>query len=371
MESTTETAPPVTTDLLADVEAFIRRFVVVSDDQLHVLALWTIHTHCLDAAAQTPYLTITSPVKQCGKSRLVEVVELLVRAPWLAITPSEAVLYRKITADTPTLLLDEIDTIFSPQQADRHEGVRACINAGHRRGATVPRCVGPRHEVRDFRVFCPKLLAGIGTLPATVADRSIPIRLERRTRDQTIERFYRRDVEPEAVALRDQVQAWAAEHGDALASARPNMPDALSDREQEGCECLVAIADLLGRGDQARRSLVALLTGDRLDNPEEVGQLLLRDLRTIFDEYHDRSGLPTGWLLELLGKVDESPWGTWYGRGFDGRDLGKLLKPYGVKATTVRADDAVSKGYRRDDLAPVWAKYLPAATSNPAVTPNV
>jgi hypothetical protein len=230
--------------------------------------------------------------------------------------------------------------------------------------------VGPRHEVQNFKVFCPKVLAGIGTLPATVADRAIPIRLERRSRDQEIDRFKRSRVEPEARELQERIVAWSANAPQELLR-EPEMPDELSDREQEGCECLVAIADVLGHGDSARRSLVSLLVGERLDNPEDNGQILLRDLRTIFEQYHDRSGLPTEWLLGLLGKIDESPWGTWYGRGLDGRDLGKLLKPYGVKSKNVRSDDGVTKGYRRDDLHQVWEKYLPAATCSPEVAANV
>jgi hypothetical protein len=39
---------------------------------------------------------------------------------------------------------------------------------------------GRRREVEAFDVYGPKAVAGIGDLPATVADRSIPIRLKRR-----------------------------------------------------------------------------------------------------------------------------------------------------------------------------------------------
>ena len=121
----------------------------------------------------TPYLAITSPDRQCGKTRLMEVLELLVARPWLIELPSEAVLYRTIHGSVPTLLWDEIDTVFNTRTADKYEAQRAVLNSGNRRGVTVPRCVGSSSKVSDFNVYSAKALAGIGTLPDTVADRSL------------------------------------------------------------------------------------------------------------------------------------------------------------------------------------------------------
>ena len=86
-----------------------------------------------------------SPEKQCGKTRLLDVLELVVARPWRAIMPSEAVLFRKIDAVTPTLLLDEADAIFDKSNGTT-EPLRALLNAGNRRGTSVPRCVGPRQS---------------------------------------------------------------------------------------------------------------------------------------------------------------------------------------------------------------------------------
>jgi len=68
-------------------------------------------------------------------------------------------------------------------------------------------------------LFCPKAFALIGELPDTVADRTIRIQLQRRTRDEPIERFRRRDVTftPEAEMLRDRAADWCE---DWLARAR-------------------------------------------------------------------------------------------------------------------------------------------------------
>ncbi len=64
-------------------------------------------------------------------------------------------------------------------------------------------------ELKDFKTFCPKALCGIGTaLPDTVTDRSIPIAMQRKTRDEHCERFRRREVQAEAEPLSEQLATW-------------------------------------------------------------------------------------------------------------------------------------------------------------------
>lgn len=349
--------------LVKDVRRFVRRYVVMTNEQLLVTTLWVLHTHCIQAFEQTPYLAVTSPEKQCGKSRLLETLDLLVARPWQTVLPSEAVVYRRVHQEVPTLLLDEIDTVFNPKSADRYEGLRAILNAGHRKGAKVPRCVGPKHEVVEFDVYCAKVLAGIGSLPDTVADRSIPIRLERKKRDEKVSRFLRREVKPNADALREEIEQWADVREDELAAARPVMPDELSDRMQEGCEPLLAIADACGCGEKSRVALVELLTGERLDDQETLRLRLLRDLRTAWEAREKKRGrrvraIRTTALLADLCAMDEAPWASYYGHGMEARDLASLLKPYGIHSQAVRNDGKVVKGYKRDDLYDAWQRYL-------------
>jgi hypothetical protein len=344
--------------LLGDVMRFVRRYVVMSDDQLIVVALWVIHTHLIEIAEQTPYLAVTSPDKQCGKSRLLEVLEHVVRRGMQMVLPSEAVVYRTVEARMPTLLLDEIDTVFNPRTADRYEGLRALLNSGHRRTAKVPRCVGNSQKIVEFSTFCPKVLAGIGTLPETVADRSIPIRLERKRRDEHVDRFTERTVRPAATALHDNVEGWASEHERALAKVVPKMPVAISDRMQEGCEQLVAIADSMGCGEEARAALVQLLTSERLDDVETMRLRLLRDIRTVFDDRPRARSAFTDRLIGRLEAMEESGWDDYYKRGLGPRDLATLLRPYGITSTTVNIRGKRRKGYRRDDFVDAWARYL-------------
>ncbi|MBK8294913.1 MAG: DUF3631 domain-containing protein [Solirubrobacterales bacterium] len=230
----------------------------------------------------------------------------------------------------------------------------------------------------EFSTFCAKALAGIGALPDTIADRGIPIRLERKTGDESVERFIHRDVEPEGKAIRIQLAAWAkSQDAVAVATARPAMPAELSDRMQEGCEILVAIADSMGDGQSARDSLVKLLTGERLDEQGSLSERLLNDVKLIFGRRDKSRGerqvsISTTDLIEELVALDEAPWAVYFGRAIDARDIAKLVREYGIKSKTVRlASDGsktrkgvarrergTAKGYGRDDFEAVWTRYL-------------
>jgi hypothetical protein len=343
-------------ELLDALSAFVRRYVVMSTAQPTAVTLWVIHTHAFEAFEQSPYLAITSPEKRSGKSRLFDVLELLVRAPWRVISPTEAVLFRKVAAQKPTLLLDEGDAIFGAKPAPNAEGLRALLNAGNRRGTVVPRCVGPMQTLTDFPVYCPKALAAIRALPDTVADRSISIRLERKRRDEHVERFRRRDAEEVAEPLFEWARSWAEHRVPALAEVRPELPAELDDRQADAWEPLLALADAAGDTWPDRARVAAIeLSGERDD--DSAGVLLLRDLRDILDRLKvDR--IATSALIDELCTIETSPWSEWYGRPISAHGVAKLLGHYGVRPRTVRFGEATAKGYLREQLEDAFSRYL-------------
>src|SRR3954453_22249920 len=118
-----------------------------------------------------------------GKTRVLDCLEPLVPQPFRAVIPSEAVTYPVLSQPPrPTMLLDEADAIFGPKTSEKYEGLRAGLNSGNRQGTPVPRVKleGHRRDVEWFDVYGPKAIAGIGDLPDTATDRSIPIRMKRR-----------------------------------------------------------------------------------------------------------------------------------------------------------------------------------------------
>jgi hypothetical protein len=77
-------------------------------------------------------------------------------------------------------------------------------------------------------------------------------------------------------------------------------------------------------------------------------------------------------IIERLAKLDEAPWGDYYGQRVTDRAIAKLLRPYGVRSRTVRLGAETRKGYHREDLADAWQRYsTPAGTSVTSDTPQV
>ena len=349
--------PPPVGEVLDELAGFVRRFVVMSPAQADAVALWIVHTHVFGAAAQTPYLAISSAEKRSGKTRLLEVLELLVARPWLTGRVTAAVLARKVDAEAPTLLLDESDAAFKGEK-EYAEALRGLLNTGHRRGGKSTVCVGQGAELsyKDFSTYSAKAIAGIGKLPDTVADRALPIRLERRAPDEQAERFRRRDAKMEAEPLRHALLDLAALEY-LLEDARPDLPAELDDRAQDAAEPLLAIADHAAGDwpDRARVALVELHDGREIEN-ESAGVRLLSDIRSVFDDV-DR--LATEILLDRLHGLAEAPWGDWYGKPLSARTLAKMLRPYGVGPHS----DGSSRGYRREAFEGAWGRYLPPNVS--------
>lgn len=358
--------------MLSTVETLLRNYVVLSSAQSCALALWVIHTHVVEAGDVTPYIAITSPEKRSGKTRLLEVLELLVPTPLRVANISEAALFRTIAEHRATLLLDEADALFNGK--NEREDLRALVNAGYRRGAVVMRCEveGKRIVPKRYDAYCAKAIAGIGQLPDTIADRSIPIRLQRKTRAEAVARFRFREVTEAGDVLRDALAGWSRDSmvTDTLREARPPLPDALDDRAQDGWEPLLAIADRTGESwpERARAAAVELHS-EQSEGDESVGVLLLRHLRDAFPDGIEHR--PTTELLTALCEREDGPWAAWWANDVDaGRTKGpaaklaRLLRPFAVEPRQIWTPGGKMRGYRAEDLGDLWERYVSPSTDS-------
>jgi hypothetical protein len=348
-----------TADLLGQISRFLSDYIVFPEPaQPLALALWVLHGYAIEAAEQSPYIVITAPEKRCGKSLLRDALGEIVRRPWrIDAAPTPAVLYRKIEAHGPTVLLDEADAMFAGNR-EQVEALRAIFNGGNRRGATVPRCVGEgtKMEVRDFEIFGPKALVGIDSSkwPDTIRDRSIEIVLRRKRRDESVIRFRRREVTAVAVPIRESCQRWAtAERIAELADARPDLPDDLDDRAADGWEPLLAIADMAGGTwpEQAREA-AKTLSGSHDEDSESAKVRLLRDIAKVFIG----NSMFTADLVAALRSIEEAPWGD--EPALTPAQLAVQLDTFGVKPKQIRIGDTTKKGYRREWFTDAFARYL-------------
>ncbi len=349
--------------LLDNVRAYVARFVAAPQPEaLDAIVLWAAHAHMAVHFYTSPRLALLSPEPGSGKTRVLEVLYPLVPRPMFSFSASAAAIFRKLAQEDQTLLFDEVDTIFSRKgKDDGNEDLRALLNAGYRRGATIPRCVGPRHEVQEFAVFAACALAGLGDLPDTIMTRSVIIRMRRRAPSERIEQFRKRKHEPEGATLRDHLAAWAGDVGPACGEAWPDLPAGVVDRNAEVWEPLIAVADAAGGHwpETARAACVALL---KVAGHREVslGVRLLGDLRTVFGT---DAAMATSDILDALNDLDEAPWGDLYGKRLEARTLARMLKRYGVTSTTVKVGGKALRGYRREGLWDTWERYLAPESS--------
>jgi hypothetical protein len=353
---------------LADVERFLVRYAAFpSPHEAPTIALWIAHAHRVDHFETSPLLAITSAEMRSGKTRVLELLELLVPNPYRVIMPSEAVVYTVLAQrPRPTMLLDEADAIFAPRMAERYEGLRAILNAGNRQGNPVLRVKlgGRRREVEAFDVYGPKALAGIGDLPTTVADRAIPIRMKRRARGETVERFRERIARHEAAAIIFPLLAVPLVPDVPLA----DIPTELNDRAADSWEPLLLLADAAGGAWPPRARQAALALSGDVDDELTVGIRLLSDIRDAFGE-KPGDHLPTTDLLGYLHELEEAPWGEWYGKPLTPRGLAKLLDPYRVRPIQRRLSGRVTRGYFADEFRDAWSRYLPAPAPGTSGTP--
>lgn len=365
-----------TATLLDSCCKLVRRYVVLTADQLNVLAVWILHTWAIDATECTPYLHVTAPEKGCGKTRLLETLEIVVRRPVKTGGMSAAALMRTVNAQQPTLLLDEMDATFQGDK-DVAQALRGILNEGFRRGGNIRKCGGPNHDVQAFHVFGAKALAGIGKVPDTVASRSIIIEMRRKTSAESVEPFRIRDVRVAAMSLVESLASWInSQTMDVLIRTRPNFPDGLTDRQQDISEPLLAIADLAGAEwpSKIRHSLTALFHSAESED-SSLGINLLRDIRFVFGTRSgkDSDRIYSAELASTLRDIEGSPWTEWdKGSGLTANTLAKRLKPFHISPLTIRTCAGTGKGYKRDAFVDAWDRYLPPmsnAAGSPVTTP--
>lgn len=347
--------------VLDEIVDFMERFMVFSDpNHAPILALWVAHTYAFDAAYATPYLYVTSPEKQSGKTLLIDILSNLARNPVIAGSVSASSLYRiieggmpgegsegddddLIVRGKPTLFIDEVDTIFT---GSANEDLRGVLNTGYKANGTVLRTIDG--QVQRLSTFAPKLLAGIdnGAMPDTIADRCIRIVLKRKKKDQTVERFLQRRIDADAADLRQRIADWVRVNMDQIAQCEPPVIDEISDRAFEIAEPLLQIASRAkGWSKPARACLTEVLKPE--DKPLSVQAQILLAARNLMVE----TGMDRVSSAALAEAMNMHP-----------KRIGSLLAPYGIKPTTVRfgkgPNQVVAKGYHAADFDDAWSRYL-------------
>jgi hypothetical protein len=371
--------PVVASDLLDEIHDFIARFIVVADHALIAIVLWIAFAHFFEAAECSPRLAILSPTKQCGKTRVLELLFTLCPKPITASNLTSSVVFRVIELECPTLLIDEADTFIT-----HDDQLRGVVNSGHTPAtAYVIRNVraggGDDWVPKRFSTWAPLAIAGIGKLPATIEDRSIIIRMRRKPRTRRVEPLTRRNVaaRSQAAELAAKLARLVADNLDAIKNAH-TPPANIADRAENSWEPLLAIADLAGAdwAERAREAARALsLDAQTSADASDLSVSLLRNIRLIFTACHtDR--LASAWIAAALTETEVFEDGPWrvYGRAhkpINQYQIAQLLKPFGIYPDSIRlANGLTPKGYKLSQFRDAFAVYLAEASIPPSPDRN-
>jgi putative DNA primase/helicase len=351
-------------ELIAELIAVIRRFVLMSETDALIVALWILFTWVFEHVAETnPYLRIVSPAPECGKSTLLKVIKFLARIGWLVSRVTASSFSRTMEHERRTLLLDEGDAFLHENEVMRN----LLDGASDPDTANISMSVksGDDWTPANFNVFVPIAIASIGMLRKmqTVESRSIHVHLKRATPVELrqLAKGRQRELKSVLEPLAAKCARWAADNAGALKGARPEMPEGMTGREMDKWEPLIAIADSIG-GDYAKdaRSVCEAAT-DGSHVGDLLAEALLADLKLLFDS-RSAKALASIDICRSLIELDDRPWAE-MGKArkpLTQRGLAGLLRAFDIVPGTVQLDDkTTAKGYKRSDLEDAFSRYLP------------
>jgi hypothetical protein len=336
--------------LIRDIMRRLQHHVVLTPAQALTVALWIMMawTHA-GAAIYSPILMTTSAEADSGKTTLLNLVGFLAPRSLSTVETTGAVLFRSIEKWSPTIIVDEADTMLVD-----NEPLRAIINSGWTRGSGVLRCGGDSNDPRLFSTFCPKAIGLKGRkMPDTTLSRCIIINLKRKKPSDRVE-------DAELANLRQQAQRWTRNNVATLETAVPELPAGFHNRLGDNWRLMLAIADLAGGewADRARQAATAIARVVAADM--SIGIKLLADTKDIFAiTAVDR--LPSLKLVEALGEIEGHPWADWKGGKLITQNaLARLLEPFGIRPGSIRLEDnRVLRGYQLSHFQDAFERYLP------------
>lgn len=334
----------------------VETYVDLKPHEAVAVALWTLHTHLYDRFAVSPRLALTSPVRGCGKTTLLALLELFVHRARRMDGVSPAAIYWRIDLEHPTLLVDEADNLGLAASGN----LRAVMNSGHRRGGGIERVISG--APKKFSTFTPMAIAAIGTLPLPLMHRSIVIHMERTDRRMPrVPETYDTDARRAVEYVYRKVLAWAR----TAKLADPDMPKELRNRQADNWRPLLAIADQFP-APWPTMARDAALEFARLHHDEDAGVILLDDIRTIFDRLGADRIASEDLIRALLEHDGEWSWSEWRGMRDDQQprklsqgELARLLRPFGIRPRSLRRPGTVGtrKGYHRSQFETAWRRY--------------
>jgi hypothetical protein len=361
--------------VLNRVDHLFGRYLTYTLNQRTTHVLWLGHPWLLNNFAHSPRLTFISPEPDSGKTTAMELTELLVPESVSSGNATSASIYGlvdqqfNINGVRPVVLMDELDTVFSPTRGDPQ--MRNIIDNGFQRGKYVIR--GGKDKPVKYEVFGPMVLGGamgVDDLHKTVISRCLVIQMQRRMPDEVIEEWDWFASRSEVLELRTLLGFWSEFVNEAAFGYRPPMPQELHNRNGLMWRPLLTVADLAGetwaaRGRAAAVESVRAIQARTQPSPQVK---LLSDIRDVFSAKPNLQQVSVDRLTALVKALPGSAWSKLTPQVLV-RTMSRFeMYPTDVTVTVGVENDAngnatsvkrVRKGYKRIDFEDNWRRYLP------------
>jgi hypothetical protein len=105
------------------------------------------------------------------------------------------------------------------------------------------------------------------------------------------------------------------------------------------------------------RAAALTLSGNGEREDDSLSARMLADIREVFSA-SDADRFRTVDLIDELCKIEESPWGDWYGKTITPQALSKLLQPFRIKTMPIWVEGEKARGYKVTQFADAFARVL-------------
>ena len=306
--------------LVSEIEAYIGRYVALSDGFRRLAAHYILFTWVYDAFQEVPYLRVQAQWG-AGKTRALIVIGSLCYRPFLASGASTvSPIFHTLDTFRGTLVLDEADFRFSDQTAE----LVKILNAGTVRGFPVFRTAITKDrefDPRAFEVFGPKIIAMRGSFAdEALESRFITERMDGYTLPKGIPLNLPDTQRLEAQALRNQLLQYRFDHRQSARIDESLVDPALSPRLNQIVVPLLSVVPDAAVRAEIREAVVRQEAERKEVRAESVEGVLTSVLAELAPE--DESGIPVSEIATVFGRRYEPH----AGRPVSARYVGGLLR---------------------------------------------
>ena len=177
--------------LYRKIKGYIKRFIFFpSDSYPALISLWAMGTYLFMVFRYYPYIWLNAE-KSSGKTLVMDVLSPILFNGELITNPTEAVIFRDVSRNLISMCIDEVEQLRKGDK-DVYGALIRLLNVGFSKSAIVKRAEPSAQGsfiLKDYRVYSPKMFAGINDIDDVLRDRTIRIQLWRKKESEVVERY--------------------------------------------------------------------------------------------------------------------------------------------------------------------------------------